>query len=133
MRNPRILVADDHEMIRQGTRAVLETHGDFEICEAEDGKEAIEKVRDLKPDLVILDITMPKLDGLSAAREIRIIAPLTPILIVSFNKTDVFAEVARRIGVSGYISKSDGAKALLAAVDAALENQNGSPNATING
>jgi DNA-binding NarL/FixJ family response regulator len=115
-----ILLADDHEMMRRGARAVLESHGNFVIYEAENGAEAVEKSREFKPDLVILDISMPKLDGFSAAREIRALNPDVPIIIFSLNRTELFSEIAERIGVSGYVTKSDGSQAFLSAVDAAL-------------
>jgi DNA-binding NarL/FixJ family response regulator len=117
----RILLADDHELIRRGTRSLLESLHNTEVLEAENGREAVEKTRELKPDLVILDVSMPVLDGFSAAREIRKFAPETQILIVSLSRTEAFIEVARRIGVSGYVTKSEGADALLRAVDAAFK------------
>ena len=120
---PRILIADDHEIMRTGIRSVLESHGDFDVCEAKDGKEAIEKTKELKPDLVILDVSMPVLDGFSAAREIRKDFPRIPILFFSLNRTEVFTEVAQKIGVNGYITKLDDSQTLLRAVDAALSNQ----------
>jgi DNA-binding NarL/FixJ family response regulator len=116
----RILLADDHELIRRGTRSLLESLHNTEVLEAENGREAVEKTRELKPDLVILDVSMPVLDGFGAAREIRKFAPETQILIVSLSRTEAFIEVARRIGVSGYVTKSEGGDALLRAVDAAL-------------
>ncbi len=117
----RILVADDHDLVRKGMRLLLETASDFEVCEAENGQEAVDKTKELKPDLVILDISMPVMDGLSAAREIRTIAPDTPILIFSLNRTEVFRDVAERIGVTGYVTKSEGAETLMMAVHAALK------------
>jgi DNA-binding NarL/FixJ family response regulator len=119
----KILIADDHELIRRGTRALLESRGRIEVWEAKNGKEAVEKTRELKPDLVILDISMPVLDGFSAARAIRKFAPDIEILIVSVNKTEMFADIANRIGVSGYLTKSEGSRALLEAVEGALKNR----------
>jgi DNA-binding NarL/FixJ family response regulator len=123
MSTQQILVADDHEIVRRGTRELLESRGGFEVAEAKDGQEAVDKTRELKPDLVILDISMPLMDGFSAAREIRKNMPEMPILIVSLNRTDIFAEVARRIGASGYVTKGEGADILLAAVRAALNHE----------
>lgn len=121
----RILIADDHEMVRRGIRSLLESRGDIEVSEASDGREAVEKTIDLKPDVVILDISMPLLDGFTAAREIRKVAPGTAILILTFEKTDAHAEVARRIGVSGYLTKGEDGDTLLRAVDTAIGSQNG--------
>jgi DNA-binding NarL/FixJ family response regulator len=104
----KILLADDHELIRRGTRALLESRGETEVWEAENGREAVEKTRELKPHLVILDISMPLLDGFGAAREIRKFAPETAILIVPLDRTEAFAEVARKIGICGYVTKSEG-------------------------
>ena len=83
----RILIADDHEMVRRGIRSLVESRFDIEVSEASDGREAVEKTVDLKPDLVILDVSMPLLDGFSAAMEIRKVAPETAILILTFQKT----------------------------------------------
>src|SRR5271170_8041357 len=117
----RILIADDHELMGRGTRSLLESRDGTEVWEAKDGKEAVEKTRELKPDLVILDVSMPLLDGFSAAREIKTFAPQTRILIVSLDRSDTFVDVARKIGVSGYLTKSEGSQILLEAVDAALK------------
>ena len=117
----RILIADDHELMRRGTRSLLESRDGTEVWEARDGKEAVEKTRELKPDLVILDVSMPLLDGFSAAREIKTFAPQTRILIVSLDRSDTFVDVARKIGVSGYLTKSEGSQVLLGAVNAALK------------
>src|SRR5579863_4452662 len=104
---PRVLIADDHELVRRGMKSLLEFENNIEVWEASNGTEAVQKTRELKPDLVILDISMPLLDGFTAAREIRAFAPHTPILIVSLNRTDAFVDVARKIGVDGYLIKSE--------------------------
>lgn len=119
----QVLVADDHEIMRRGIRSVLASRDDIEVYEAENGKEAIEKTRELQPHLVILDVSMPVLDGFSAAREIKKAFPQIPILIFSLDRTEAFTEVARKIGVSGYISKNDVGETLLKAIDAALNNR----------
>jgi DNA-binding NarL/FixJ family response regulator len=119
----RILIVDDHEIMRRGIRSVLESRDDIEVYEAENGKEAIDKTHEIQPHLVILDVSMPVLDGFSAAREIKKVFPQIPIMIFSLDRTETFAEVAKKIGVSGYILKSDVGETLLNAVDAALNNQ----------
>jgi DNA-binding NarL/FixJ family response regulator len=119
----RILIADDHEIVRQGMRTILESQRDFEVFEAHDGEEAVEKAKELHPDLVILDISMPRLDGFSAARKIKQQSPPTPIVIFSLDRTEAFIEVAQKIGASGYITKGESGQTLLKAVDAALRNQ----------
>jgi DNA-binding NarL/FixJ family response regulator len=119
----QVLIADDHEIMRRGIRSVLESRDDIEVYEAENGKEAIVKTHELQPHLVILDVSMPVLDGFSAAREIKKAFPQIPILIFSLDRTEAFTEVAKKIGVSGYISKNDVGETLLKAIDAALNNQ----------
>jgi DNA-binding NarL/FixJ family response regulator len=119
----RILIADDHEIMRRGVRSVLESRQDVDVCEAQNGLEAVQKTKEMHPDLVILDVAMPLLDGFSATRQIKEISPLTPILIFSLHRTEAFLEVTQKIGVSGYISKSEDIPSLLNAVEAALHNQ----------
>jgi DNA-binding NarL/FixJ family response regulator len=117
----RILIADDHEAVRKGVCAILSAREDVEICgEAENGKEAIEKARALKPDLVILDITMPVLSGFEAAREIRKTLPQVPILILSMHESNQLIEEAKKMGVQGYVTKTQVGGTLLRAVDALL-------------
>jgi two-component system, cell cycle response regulator len=122
----RVLIADDHEMVRRGIRSLLESsRRDIQVLEAGDGREAVEKTIELRPDLVILDVSMPLLDGFSAAREIRKVAAGTPILILTFEKSQTLAEMAHSIGVSGYITKDEGGETLLGAIDAAIGSQAG--------
>jgi len=121
----RILIADDHEMIRKGIRSLLEFRHDIEVSEASDGKEAVEKAVALNPDLVILDISMPLLDGLSAAKEIRKAAPGTAILILTFQKTDTLRDEAEKIGVSALLTKGEDSNALLRAIDTAIGDMRG--------
>jgi DNA-binding NarL/FixJ family response regulator len=119
----KVLIADDHEIMRRGIRSVLESRDDTEVYEAENGKEAIDKTHEIQPHLVILDVSMPVLDGFSAAREIKKAFPQIPIIIFSLDRTETFTEVAMKIGVSAYISKVDVGETLLKAVDAALNNE----------
>src|SRR6266481_9683213 len=119
----RILIADDHEMIRRGVRSVLESRRDVEVCEAQNGVEAVEKTKEMNPDLVILDVSMPVLDGFTAARQIKEVSPLTRILMFSLHRTEAFVKVAQKIGVSGYLTKTEDAQTLLNAVEAALHNE----------
>jgi DNA-binding NarL/FixJ family response regulator len=117
----RILIADDHEAVRKGVCAILSSRTDVEVCgEAENGKETIEKANALKPDLIILDITMPVLNGFEAAREIRKTLPNVPILILSMHESNHLIGEAKRIGVQGYVTKTQVGGTLLAAVDKLL-------------
>jgi DNA-binding NarL/FixJ family response regulator len=126
-RNPdraRILVADDHEAIRKGVCAILGTRLDIEVCgEAANGQEAIAQAHALKPDLIILDITMPVLNGLDAARVIRITLPDLPILLFTMHEGKHIIDDAKKIGIEGFVCKSEASATLLAAVDAVLRNQ----------
>lgn len=120
----RIVVADDQEIVRKRVVATLMSRGDLEVCaEAANGKEAVEKVKELNPDLVILDITMPELNGLDAARQIRVLYPNLPILMLSVHKSRQVVEEAKKIGVRGYVTKGDAIQKLLLAVDTVLQNQ----------
>lgn len=115
----RVLIADDHEAVRRGVCAILESRVDLEVCgEAKDGAEAVDKARELQPDLIILDITMPVLGGLAAAREIREFLPKTPILIFSMHESREMMEEARKIGAQGYVTKQEAGRSLLDAIDA---------------
>jgi two-component system nitrate/nitrite response regulator NarL len=120
----RIVVADDQEVVRKRVVATLMSRGDLEVCaEAANGLEAVEKTKELLPDLVVLDITMPELNGLDAARQIRTFAPNLPILILSVHKNRQVVEEAKKIGVRGYVTKGDAVQKLLLAVDTVLQNQ----------
>jgi DNA-binding NarL/FixJ family response regulator len=114
----RILVADDHEAVRAGVCSILQSRGDVEICgQAANGREAVQKAGELKPDLVLLVITMPVLDGLSAAKEIHELFPEVVILFLSVHEGKQVANLAKSSGASGYVSKTSGSDILLKAVD----------------
>ena len=108
--NMRILIGDDHEAVRRGMRALLESHDGWTVCgEAENGRAAIEKAKEVRPDLAILDIAMPVINGFDAAKVIKELYPDTAILAYSILQSEGFLNESRRIGLDGYISKSDGA------------------------
>lgn len=114
----RILIADDHSVVRHGLRALLAAEPGLEICsEATTGAETIEHVKKHKPDLVILDLTMPEMNGLEAARSIREESPETDVMIFSMHFSEELAREALRTGALAYVLKSDADKDLLAAVD----------------
>ena len=120
----RVLIADDHESVRKGVCVILGTRGDIEVCgEASNGREAIDKAKELQPDLIILDITMPVLSGIDAAEVIRTALPRVPILFLSMHQSRQIVAEAKRIGVQGYVRKSEAATTLLNAVDAVLRNE----------
>lgn len=124
----KILIVDDHEALRAGVRAVLESRG-LDVCgEAANGLEALEMATQLRPDLVILDITMPVLDGFTAAREITKRLPGVGILLLSMHESASMVNVAKSSGARGYVAKSEGIARLVKAVDAIAHNQTFFPN-----
>lgn len=117
MKKLRILVADDHEVVRRGIRALLEAQPGWEVAgEAATGREAVEKVKQLKPDVVVLDITMPELNGLEAARRILVAAPKTEVLILTMHSSDEIVRDVLEAGARGYVLKSDAGRDLVTAV-----------------
>lgn len=120
----RVLIVDDHEAVRKGVCAILSSRVDIEVCgEAVNGEEAIVKAKELKPDLIILDVTMPVLSGFDTAREIQKILPEVRILMLSTHESKQLVEEAKRLGVHGYVSKTQAGDVLLTAVDALISNQ----------
>src|ERR1700720_1700021 len=114
----RILIADDHEIVRQGIRSLFDLQTDWEICgEAVDGLDAIEKSKHLKPDVILLDVSMPHLNGLDAARVIRKEVPESKILIVSQHDPSYMLQRAMEVGAQGYVGKSELSRHLLTAVE----------------
>jgi two-component system, chemotaxis family, chemotaxis protein CheY len=104
----RILVVDDAPAIRRSMRLYLEQEGDWTICgEAENGKVAIDRVRELRPDVVILDLSMPVMNGLEAARIIKTIAPGTRILMFTLHNYPCLSDEARKAGIDQVLSKAD--------------------------
>jgi DNA-binding NarL/FixJ family response regulator len=117
MKKLRILIADDHELVRDGIRGLLQAHRCWRVVgEAVDGVEAVEKTKKLKPDLAILDITMPDLDGLEVTRQIRTAAPNTKVLVLTMHESDQMVRRALEAGARGYVLKSDLAVHLVKAV-----------------
>src|ERR1700724_2903998 len=115
----RILIADDHEVARRGIRSLLESHPGWEVCaEAKDGRDAVELATRTKPDLVLLDIGMPNLNGLEAARQILASSPDVPILILTMHDSDQVVREVLRAGARGFLLKSDAGRDLVAAVEA---------------
>jgi DNA-binding NarL/FixJ family response regulator len=124
MNKLRILVADDHEIVRRGLVSLIETHPGWEVCaEAENGRIAVDKVTELKPDVVILDIGMPILNGLDATKEILRDNPQAKVLILTMMDAERVMQAARDAGARGYILKSDASRVLVGAI-LALEYDN---------
>ena len=113
----RILVVDDHEVVRRGICSVLATESSLTLCgEAVDGKDAVEKARVLRPDIIVMDVTMPRMNGLDATREIKRLLPETEIVIVSQHEAPEMVRQAFNAGARAYVVKSTVAKELLAAI-----------------
>jgi len=114
-----ILVADDHEVVRKGLVSLLQAQPEWQVCgEAGDGREAVEKALQLKPDVVILDIGMPSLNGLEATRQILKANPQARVLILTLHDSDQVVREVLNAGARGFLLKSDAARDLVAAVEA---------------
>ena len=123
MSNLRILVADDHEVVRQGVRALIEGHGGWAVCaEACDGREAVEKALQFRPDVVVLDIGMPNLNGLEATHQILRSVPQSRVLILTMHESQQVVREVLEAGARGFLLKSDAGRDLVAAIEA-LERQ----------
>lgn len=115
----RILIADDHDIIRKGVKAVLSTRPGWEVCaEASTGREAVARAEQHRPDIVVMDISMPELNGLEAARQIRKMLPKTEVMILSLHFSDQLVREVVDAGAHGYVLKSDADEDLLKAVEA---------------
>lgn len=118
MSNLRVLIVDDHEAVRKGVAGILGSRPDIQICgEAANGEEAVRKAKELTPDLIIMDFTMPVMDGLEAAKQILKFSPEMPILMFSMHKMDALTDAAKNAGARGFVSKGESAQNLLLAVD----------------
>jgi two-component system nitrate/nitrite response regulator NarL len=117
----RILIADDHPGIRKAVRFMLQEVPRFEVCgEAVDGAKAIAAAQELKPDVVVLNVTMPVLNGFEAARKINSTLPETAIVILSGNADQRFIAEAKKIGVQAYVPKTRAVEGLVKAIDTAV-------------
>lgn len=122
MKAIRTLITDDSGAMRKVLRAILEGYLGIDIVgEASDGQEAIEQARTLRPDLVIMDITMPRLDGLAAAKHIKEFSPETEILMFSMHRLKEFVEWSKKAGMSGFVVKEEGGAELLSAVSDVIQ------------
>lgn len=117
----RILLADDHEIVRKGLRTVLEERSDWEVCaEATSGREAVQLATETKPDVVVMDISMPELNGLEAARQIMKTLPRTEVLILTVHDSENLVQEVLDVGARGYLLKSDASDHLITAVESLL-------------
>src|SRR5271157_1107674 len=119
MKRIRILLADDHGVVRQGFKMILSAEADMEIVgEAGNGREAVELAERLKPDIVVMDVAMPELNGIEATRRLAESAPHARVLALSMHKDSVYVRETLRAGARGYLLKDSGANDLVAAVRA---------------
>ena len=118
----RILIADDHEIVREGIRMLISrSRPEWEICgEAANGKDAMEAIQRLKPDVVVLDITMPGMSGLEVSSQVTKLDLASRVLIFTMHESEMLPGEVRRTGAQGYVLKSQAARDLIRAIDALL-------------
>ena len=118
MKPVRILLADDHEIVREGVSALLLRHPDWEVCgQASTGREAVEQAGKLKPDIVVMDIGMPELNGLDATRQIKRLLPETEVLIFTANETEEIVRNVFKAGARAYLLKGEANQHLIPALE----------------
>jgi DNA-binding NarL/FixJ family response regulator len=119
-----VLIADDHEIVRRGLRALIHEQPGWQVvAEAIDGRDAVAKAEEFKPDVAILDITMPSLNGLEATRQIAKLSPRTKVLILSIHESDQLIHQLLGVGARGYILKADAGRYFITALKALLANK----------
>ena len=122
MMRPRILIADDHSMILAGLRKLVEAEGDV-VGTVEDGRALVEEAQKLRPDVILLDISMPLLNGLDAARQLTKLVPDSKLIFLTMHATATYATEAFKAGASGYLIKRSAASELKQAIQAVLRGQ----------
>jgi len=120
----RILLADDHDVVRRGLKALLQEHADWEVCgEAVSGRDAVQLARGTQPDIAIVDLMMPDLNGLEATRQIRRVSAPTQVLIFTMHHNESLVHDVLEAGARGYLLKSDAEQHIITAVEALLQRQ----------
>ena len=129
----RILIADDHAAVRQMLKLIVETHAGWQVCgEAENGVEAVAKAVALNPDLIIMDLAMPVMDGIRASREILAAAPSMPILMHTLHYSPELELEAKKVGIRRVVAKAEGGEKLLTALELVLNENHRSANGSAN-
>jgi len=119
MSNIRVLLADDHTIVRQGLRALLDSQEDIEVVgEAENGRQAFEKTKQIVPDIVVLDITMPNLNGIEATRQIKKLKPEIKVIVLTVHDNEEYVHQVLQAGASGYLLKESAVSDLVSAINA---------------
>ncbi len=122
MKKITVLLADDHRLLREGIKSLLEKAGDIEVVgEASEGGEAVAKAQSLSPDVVLMDITMPGINGLEATRQIKSLKPNIKVLILSMHESNQYISQFLRSGASGYVLKDSAASELVGAIHAVFQ------------
>jgi DNA-binding NarL/FixJ family response regulator len=120
----RILIADDHELVRKGLRAVLQSRAGWQVCaEATNGREAVDAARQTRPQVAVMDLTMPELNGLEATRQIRRLLPHCEVLILSMHHSEQLVHEVLSAGARGYLLKSDAGEAIITALEHLAEHK----------
>jgi DNA-binding NarL/FixJ family response regulator len=120
----KILVADDHELMRRGVRSLLEAEAGWKVVgEASNGQELLKKAQEMKPDIIVLDIGMPVLNGLEASRRLKKILPMVKIIILSMHDSEQMARAVLDAGARGYVTKADTSRDLVLAIEALCRNK----------
>jgi NarL family two-component system response regulator LiaR len=123
-RSVRILIADDSAVVRKSIRNLLESNTGWEVCgEAANGQEALDHAMKLKPDIIVLDLVMPVMDGLQAARKMAVIAPRTPTVMLTMHYSPQLVSEASEAGIQSVLSKSE-SHALISTIENLLQNRN---------
>jgi DNA-binding NarL/FixJ family response regulator len=120
----RILVVDDHAVVRRGVRSLLESHEGWTVCgEATTGRDAVEQSRHLRPDVIVMDLSLPELNGLDAIRQILKDGPGTEVVVLTMHHSEELAREVLQTGARGYVMKSDADENLIRAVDSCRQHQ----------
>ena len=118
---PRVLVVDDHTVIRRGVQGILSTYPEWDLCgEADNGQDAIRLAGELEPEVVIMDVSMPGMNGLEATRIIHDVLPETKVLLLTLHSSSEFVRSAFRAGARGYVLKSDAENELVRALNVVI-------------
>ena len=124
MKTMQILIADDHELVRKGLRAVLENQPGWKVCgEAVDGRQAVALAKQLQPDVIVMDFSMPELNGLEATRQIRKALPKVEVLILTVHQSEQLVGEVLAAGARGYILKADTSRLLMAAIESLAQHK----------